>query len=155
MHSFNIINTTNRRYKNCEIVLYAASVQGENSSKELIQKIKLANTDNIVDVLIIGGGMTGINTFYQLKDSTLEVLLVEQNKIGMGVTVNSTGKLTYLQDNLYEKIKKSNDEVKAKEYLESQRDAIRLAVDIISKENIDCNLISAPSYVYSLSDKMY
>ncbi len=106
-----------------------------------------------IDVLIIGGGMTGINTFYQLKDSTLEVFLVEQNKIGMGVTVNSTGKLTYLQDSLYEKIKKSNDEVKAKEYLESQRDAIRLATDIISKENIDCNLISAPSYVYSLSDE--
>ena len=74
------------------------------------------NKDIEVDVLIIGGGMTGINTLYQLSNTYLEVVLVEQNKIGMGVTVNSTGKLTYLQDSLYEKIKKSNDEEKAKDF---------------------------------------
>lgn len=106
-----------------------------------------------VDVLIIGGGMTGINTLYQMKDSSLEVVLVEQNKIGMGVTVNSTGKLTYLQESLYEKIWKSFDKDKASSYLASQRDAINLAVDIINNENIDCNLLSAPSYVYSLDEE--
>ena len=100
-----------------------------------------------VDVLIIGGGMTGINTMYQLRESTLEVLLVEQYKIGMGVTVNSTGKLTYLQDSLYEKIWKNFDKDKALKYLESQKDAIGIAVDIVNKESIDCNLIKAPSYV--------
>jgi len=110
------------------------------------------NENRDVDVLIIGGGMTGINTMYQLRRSSLEVLLVEQNKIGMGVTVNSTGKLTYLQDSLYEKIWKASNKGKALKYLESQKDAIKLAVDIISKENIDCNLIEAPSYVYSNSD---
>jgi len=102
-----------------------------------------------VDVLIIGGGMTGINTFYQLSRSSLKVSLVEQNKIGMGVTVNSTGKLTYLQDSLYEKIWKNFDVVTARKYLDSQRDAIQLAVDIINCENIDCNLLKAPSFVYS------
>lgn len=105
-----------------------------------------------VDVLIIGGGMTGINTLYQLKKSSLEVVLVEQNKIGMGVTVNSTGKLTYLQESLYEKIKKSYDVNTARKYLDSQKDAIEMAVDIINNENIDCNLLKAPSYVYSLDE---
>lgn len=66
-----IINTTNRRYKNCEIVLYAASVQGENSSKELIQKIKLANTDNIVDVLIIGRGGGSLEDLWSFNDEEL------------------------------------------------------------------------------------
>lgn len=101
------------------------------------------------DVLIIGGGMTGVNTFYQLNNSSLKVLLVEQNKIGYGVTVNSTGKLTYLQDSLYEKINKNFDKKVAKKYLDSQREAINLAVGIINKESIDCNLLKAPSYVYS------
>lgn len=106
-----------------------------------------------VDVLIIGGGMTGINTLYQLRKSSQEVLLVEQNKIGMGVTVNSTGKLTYLQEALYEKITSCFDEDVAFNYLNSQRDAIKLAISIIEKENIECNLLKAPSYVYSLDDK--
>ena len=105
-----------------------------------------------VDVLIIGGGMTGINTFYQLRNSSLEVVLVEQNKIGMGVTVNSTGKLTYLQDSLYEKIEKNHDVETTRKYLDSQKDAIKLAVDIINKEKIECNLLEAPSYVYSLDE---
>ena len=105
-----------------------------------------------VDVLIIGGGMTGINTLYQLRNSSLEVVLVEQNKIGMGVTVNSTGKLTYLQDSLYEKIWKSFDKEMASRYLKSQREAVQLAVDIIEKENIDCNLLKAPSFVYANDD---
>lgn len=106
-----------------------------------------------VDILIIGGGMTGINTMYQLRKSSLEVVLVEQNRIGMGVTVNSTGKLTYLQESLYEKIQKNYDVDTARCYLDSQRMAIKLAVDIINKENIDCNLLKAPSYVYSLDDE--
>ena len=102
-----------------------------------------------VDVLIIGGGMTGINTLYQLTDSPLKVVLVEQNKLGMGVTVNSTGKLTYLQDSLYEKISKNCNKEGASKYLASQREAIDLAVDIIKKEKIDCNLLKAPSYVFA------
>ena len=107
------------------------------------------NKDIEVDVLIIGGGMTGINTLYQLSNTYLEVVLVEQNKIGMGVTANTTGKLTYLQDSLYEKIINNFDEVTATKYLESQKTAIDLIVKIIKEENIDCDLIKVPSYVYS------
>lgn len=106
--------------------------------------------DNIeVDVLIIGGGMTGINTLYQLRNSNLNTVLVEQNKIGMGVTANTTGKITYLQDSLYEKIENSFDEKTASDYLSSQVDAINLITKIIEEENIECNLIKTPSYVFS------
>ena len=123
--------------------------------KENIKMSKFKKLDkNIdVDVLIIGGGMTGINTLYQLKKSSLEVVLVEQNKIGMGVTVNSTGKLTYLQDSLYEKIISSFDIETAKKYLGSQVAAINLVVDIINREKIDCDLVKVPSYVYSFDDE--
>ena len=107
------------------------------------------NKDIEVDVLIIGGGMTGINTLYQLSNTYLEVVLVEQNKIGMGVTANTTGKITYLQDSIYEKIINNFDEVTAIKYLESQKTAIDLIVKIIKEENIDCDLIKVPSYVYS------
>lgn len=118
-----------------------------------LPSFKKLNENKDVDVLIIGGGMTGINTLYQLRKSSLEVLLVEQNKIGMGVTVNSTGKLTYLQQDLYEKIIKNFDVETARNYLDSQRYAIDLACNVIEEENIDCNLLEAPSYVYSLDEE--
>ena len=107
------------------------------------------NKDIEVDVLIIGGGMTGINTVYQLSNTYLDIALVEQNKIGMGVTANTTGKITYLQDSIYEKIINNFDELTAIKYLESQKTAIDLIVKIIKEENIDCDLIKVPSYVYS------
>ena len=34
-----------------------------------------------IDILIIGGGITGISALYHLKNSNLKIILVEQNKI--------------------------------------------------------------------------
>lgn len=104
------------------------------------------------DVLIIGGGLTGISTLYHLKDSNLKTLLVEQNKIGMGVTANSTGKLTYLQDSMYNKIMDSFDFEHASLYLKSQIDAIDLVKDIVDKNKLSCDLVKSKSYVYTTKD---
>lgn len=105
-----------------------------------------------VDVLIIGGGITGINTAYHLSSSNLKVCLVEKNEIGCGVTSRTTGKLTYLQENVYSKLKTYFGKDKAKLYLQSQKDAIQLVTNIIEKENIHCDLEKASSYVFSNSN---
>ena len=76
-------------------------------SEELKNKFVELDKDISVDVLIIGGGITGINTAYHLIDSGLSVCLVEKNNIGGGVTSKTTGKLTYLQDNMCSKINRS------------------------------------------------
>ena len=58
------------------------------------------NHNLTTDILIIGGGITGISTLYHLNNSKYKVSLVEQNKIGMSTTSKSTGKLTYLQNRI-------------------------------------------------------
>ena len=117
--------------------------------------INSCNLDSDIecDVLIIGGGLTGISTLYHLKDSKFNCVLVEQNKIGMGVSANSTGKLTYLQDSMYNKIWKKYDKITASKYLESQRDAINLVKNIIKDNDLECDLTKSKSYVYTDSDK--
>ena len=107
------------------------------------------NQDIDVDVLIIGGGITGISSLYHLKDSNLKVALVEQNKIGLGVTGNSTGKLNYLQNDLIDKIRNYYDDEVASIYLKSQIDCIKYMVSIISKNKIDCDLERVNSYLYT------
>lgn len=102
-----------------------------------------------VDVLIIGGGMTGVSTMYHLRESGFRVALVEQNKIGMGVTANTTGKITYLQDKLYNELLKNFDFDTASLYLKSQIEARDLILSIIENNNIDCDLEEAKSYVYT------
>ncbi len=102
-----------------------------------------------VDVLVIGGGITGISCCYQLKDSHLKVALVEANKIGSGITSKTTGKLTFLQDGIYSKIKKYSGYNNAYLYYKAQKDAIMIVKDIIKSNRIRCNFKSSNSYLFT------
>lgn len=110
------------------------------------------NENKNIDVLIIGGGITGINTLYNLKDTKLDVVLVEQSRICSSVTSNSTGKLSYLQNDLIDKIRNKCGDRVALKYLQSQREAIQKIVNVIKKEKIDCDLEKVYSYLYSNDD---
>lgn len=105
-----------------------------------------------VDVLIIGGGITGVSTLYNLKDSDLDVILVEQNKIAFSTTGNSTGKLSYLQNDLLDKIRSSFSDKVCLTYIKSQMEAIATVKNIINKNGITCDLKKVYSYIYTNKD---
>lgn len=94
------------------------------------------------DILIIGGGMTGLSTAYFLRDKGYKVCLVEKNYIGNGVTTKSTGKITYLQD-----ILKDIDNVDY--YIKSQIEACNLIKKMIIENKIDCDYEEAYHYLFS------
>ena len=114
-----------------------------------VKKYPKLSSDKTIDVLIIGGGITGASTFYYLKGSGLKVMLVDQNKIGFSTTGSSTGKLNYLQNDLIDKIRSSVGEEEAFNYIESQRFIIDEVVDIINTNNIDCDLEKINNYLYT------
>ena len=94
------------------------------------------NKNMNIDVLIVGGGITGMSLLYHLNKSKLKTILVESNVCGHGVTSKSTAKITYLQEKQYQNIRTFINEETASLYLKSQRDAVKLLGDIINKENI-------------------
>lgn len=51
-----IINTIGRRYPMCKVILYPALVQGVDAKDSVCQQIRLANTQKLVDTLIVGRG---------------------------------------------------------------------------------------------------
>lgn len=117
------------------------------SDTKINRNYKELSSDIKTDILIIGGGITGINILYNLKDE--DVILVERNKIGSGVTLNTTGKLTYLQDNIYNNIIKNYDEKTASLYLKSQIEAIEIIKEIINNNHIECDFTKTKSYVFT------
>ncbi len=117
--------------------------------KELLPSLQ---QDIFVDTLIIGGGLTGLTTLYYLRQEK-SICLVEARQVGSGITLKTTGKLTYLQNTIYSDLEKNIDYTTAQNYLQSQRLALSLIKEIIEKENISCHLEKVHSYVFTNSLK--
>lgn len=103
------------------------------------------------DVLIIGGGMTGILTAYFLKQSGVDCVLVEKNRICNGTTGHTTAKITYQHGLIYHKLLKSSGIETAHKYIEANRIAFDKYADICRE--IDCDYVRKNNYVYSVNDK--
>lgn len=110
---------------------------------------KSINKNINLDIAIIGGGITGLSVAYFLKDEKLKTALFEKDKLCSSVTSRTTGKITFLQQGLITKIRKVYDIEKAKEYYNSQKEAISILTNIIDKENIDCDLHKVSSYYFT------
>lgn len=123
------------------------SIWEKNTDQSVIKKHN--KLDNNTDVLIIGGGITGISTAYFLMNSNLKVMLIDKGKIGNGVTAKTTAKLSYLQGLIYQKLKKTFGLKICKLYLDSQLEAINLVKEIVKRENISCHLEKCSSFIFT------
>ncbi len=103
------------------------------------------------DVLIIGGGITGLLCAYFLKEKGVDYLLAEGRRICSGATKNTTAKITVQHGLLYAGLLRAEGAEKAKMYL----DANQMALDKYAAlcRNIDCGFEEKDNFVYSLNDR--
>lgn len=105
--------------------------------------------DLSVDVVIIGGGITGLTCAYLLSLSGKSVVVLESNKIGEGTTGYSTGNLYSTVDSrLFQLASKFDDET-AKTVAQSRTAAIDLIEQIILKHNISCDFSRIPWHLFT------
>ncbi|MCL2634018.1 MAG: FAD-dependent oxidoreductase [Oscillospiraceae bacterium] len=102
------------------------------------------------DVLIIGGGMAGILCAYFLKKAGVDYILVEGNRIGSGITKNTTAKITSQHGLIYDKLIRTAGVEKAAMYLKANQSAVGKFKEL-AKE-FPCGLEEKSAYVYSLKD---
>ena len=112
-------------------------------------KLDKLDKDITCDVLIIGGGMSGLSTAYYLMNSARKVVLIEKGKCGMGASSKNTGKLTWMQDLIYSRLMNNYNEDVAKLYYDSQVEAIDSICKTIKDNKINCHLMKTKSYVFS------
>ena len=94
------------------------------------------------DVLIIGGGITGILCSYELKNRNISSVILEKNRIGHGITKNTTAFISAQHEKLYYEIIEEVGVDKAKEYLELNLKAIERYKELSKIYDIDfeeCN----------------
>ena len=106
------------------------------------------------DVLIIGGGLSGLLVASKLKELGVQCVLVEAGRICSGVTLNTTAKITSQHALIYNKIYKMYGLEKAEMYYKANQDAVS---EFKNKcKTINCDFEEKSAFVYSLnrSDKI-
>src|SRR3954466_7417083 len=72
-----------------------------------------------VDVAVLGGGITGLTTALLLKRGGARVAVVEAERVGHGVTGNTTAKVSALQSTIYSTIGRRHGSEAAAAYAEA------------------------------------
>lgn len=101
------------------------------------------------DICIIGAGLTGLSCGYYLSRLGFNVIIVDKDKIGQKASGNTTGKITYQHNLIYDYLIHSYGEKFAKAYLTANKEAIGNVKNIIDDENIECDFEFLPNYVYT------
>lgn len=116
-------------------------------------KVEALTKDEKTDILIIGGGIAGMSIAFALKDLDEKILVVDQHQCGNGVTMRTTGKLTSLQNDIYQTIEKSYGKRAVKLYFQSQQEAIQIVKSNVQTYDIDCNFEEVDSYLFIRDEK--
>ena len=118
------------------------SVKDQNKFGALEENIK-------TDICIIGGGLTGLNTAYNLSKYKIRTVLLEKDEICKQTSGNSTAKITSQHGLIYKYLTDSKGQDFARKYYEANENAIRNIKSIIDKEEIDCDFEYQPAYVFT------
>jgi glycine/D-amino acid oxidase-like deaminating enzyme/nitrite reductase/ring-hydroxylating ferredoxin subunit len=105
------------------------------------------------DVIIVGGGITGITTGLLLKKAGKSVLIAEAQNLGFGTTGGTTAHLNSFMETPFSTIIKDFGAENAKLVAKAARQALDLIKRHIDEYGIDCGYESVPGYLYATDEQ--
>src|SRR5207248_8834742 len=95
--------------------------------------------DETADVVIVGSGIGGLSTAYELSRRGKDVVVIDRGPIGKGMTSRTTAHLVAICDDSFDSFIKLRGRDAAKAYYQSQSAAVDRIEQIQSGEGIACN----------------
>ncbi len=105
--------------------------------------------DVAVDVAVVGAGILGLSTAFELQRRGLRVAVIEGRRLGDGVTGNTTAKLSSLHGLHYASLASRRGAEAARVYAEANEWGIDRVGRIASELEIDCDLREAANFTYT------
>src|SRR5687767_10113631 len=117
------------------------------------QPLNEADSSKLYDVVIAGGGITGITTALLLQNAGMNCLVIEAHNICYGTTGGTTAHINTLLDVPYTTIEKNFSKEKAQFVADSLQEAIHSFQENIKKYKIDCGFKTATATLFAQDDK--
>ncbi len=102
-----------------------------------------------VDVLVVGGGITGVTTAYLLRRAGMSVALVERDRIAGVDTGHTTAHLTAVTDTRLSDLVEEHGRDHARAVWDAGAAAIEQIEEIVSQEKIECEFTHVPGYLHA------
>nr|WP_288437605.1 FAD-dependent oxidoreductase [uncultured Chryseobacterium sp.] len=112
-----------------------------------------ADLNSFFDVVIVGGGITGVSTALKLQESGKKCIILEAANVGFGTTGGTTAHLNDFFDTTFTQAIRDFGLDNAKRYAESGGDAIRIIEDHIERYRISCDFTRKSAYLFALDEK--
>lgn len=100
------------------------------------------------DVVIVGGGITGVSAAMLLAKGGKRVVLLEAGKVGFGTTGCSTGNLHILPDQYLSRIEKKWGREAAAAVAASRGAALDLLAGTVAEFGLECGFFRRPHYLF-------
>jgi glycine/D-amino acid oxidase-like deaminating enzyme/nitrite reductase/ring-hydroxylating ferredoxin subunit len=97
-----------------------------------------------IDIVVVGGGITGITAALLLSKAGRKVMLLEGQRIGLGTTGNSTGNLYVTVDEHLSHIRRKWNADVMKSIVKSRESALNFIESCVKQYKIDCDFRKVP-----------
>lgn len=105
--------------------------------------------DVVVDVAVIGAGITGLTAAYLLREDGATVAVLERGRLVAGVTGDTTAKVTVLHGLIYDKVTRAHGHEAAAAYASANTESVALIARIVRDLGVDCELTRADACTYT------
>ncbi|GAA4456706.1 FAD-dependent oxidoreductase [Rurimicrobium arvi] len=109
--------------------------------------------EQIFDVLIIGGGITGVSTALQLQQAGKKCVLIEAHTLGFGTTGGTTAHLNTFVDEPFWRVQKNFGAQNAQLLADGVKLAMSAIEDRVKRYSINCDYRKLPAYLYAVKQK--
>jgi len=106
------------------------------------------DTDLVVDVCVVGGGISGLTTAYLLACAGKSVAVLDDGPIGGGETCRTTAHLSNALDDRYFELERLHGTEGARLAAESHTAAIAEIENIVRSEGIECDFKRVDGYLF-------